>query len=165
MTKFVVLLLIFLPQLLAADPVVVTGSLTEAQVWVIIGIAAVVFVGMTLVSIIGTPRLLNSKFKEIDSRFDEVDARFDKVDAEIGGLKTEIGGIKVEIGEVKKDLRKVQLDTMRLQILAENVPDEDKLSIYDMYRSMGGNSYVEAYIANVKKRIQEKTAKKREYSE
>ncbi len=76
-------------------------SVTEPQVWTMIGLMAAVFFGtMTIISTMFTRVVrseigglrgeMNARFETIDARFDAVDVRFDAVNGRIDNLDRDV---------------------------------------------------------------------------
>ena len=47
---------------------------------------------------------------------------------------------------ILKELHETKLDLMNLQILSTELAPNTKLSIYDEYKKLGGNSYIDEYV-------------------
>lgn len=66
---------------------------------------------------------------------------------------------------VKKDIREIRISNLRLEILnaiQHNPEDEITiLSLYDKYVSLGGNSYIKAYVTRWKDERKKQKAMKR----
>lgn len=66
---------------------------------------------------------------------------------------------------VKKDIHEIRISNLRLEILnaiQHNPEDEITiLALYDKYVSLGGNSYIKAYVARWKDEHKKQTAMKR----
>jgi peptidoglycan hydrolase CwlO-like protein len=99
-------------------------TVTEPQVWVLIGVFSAAIFGMigivttsfnrTLTASIGGLReAMNAKFEAIDARFEAIDARFEAIDA-----KFEAVDAKFEAIDARFDALSVKLEAMDRDIQA-----------------------------------------------
>lgn len=58
--------------------------------------------------------------------------------------------ITQELNTVKQYNKRLELALLRLQILSPETNLETKLSLYDEYKFLGGNSYIDLYISKYK---------------
>ena len=73
-----------------------------------------------------------------------------KENADVKTIKSELEQIKQELITVKKYNKRLELALLRLQILSDELSLETKLSLYDEYKYLGGNSYIDLYISQLK---------------
>ncbi len=63
---------------------------------------------------------------------------------------------------IKKDIREIRISNLRLELLnaIQHNPDDEItiLALYDKYVSLGGNSYIKAYVARWKEERRSKNA-------
>lgn len=68
-------------------------------------------------------------------------------------LKQDVTTLKQELASLKKYNKRLELALIRLQILSTEINLETKLSLYDEYKYLGGNSYIDVYIDKLKEEL------------
>jgi hypothetical protein len=61
-------------------------------------------------------------------------------------LGESIGGIGNGIETMNKQLCKMEFDLLRLLILNDHIPRYERMRIYDVYKSKGGNSWLDSWV-------------------
>jgi hypothetical protein len=160
MTKLILLPLLLLPTFVWADPVVeMRGSLDQAQEWTIIVGALIVIAAFGIFTMVKSekkPKWAGKMEQDIAGLKTDVAG----LKTDVAGLKTDVAMLKTDVAILKTDVGDLKLDTLRLQILCPELPATDRLRLYDEYKRLGGNSYIDAYIENIKKDVAEDIARK-----
>ena len=83
-------------------------------------------------------------------KLDTISKEITTIKQELATLKQSNTTIAQELNTVKQYNKRLELALLRLQILSPETNLETKLSLYDEYKFMGGNSYIDLYISKHK---------------
>lgn len=101
------------------------------------------------ISSIGTKGIIfnnNKDTEKLESMLKDVST----IKQELTIVKQSNAIITQELNTVKQYNKRLELALLRLQILSPETNLETKLSLYDEYKFLGGNSYIDLYISKYK---------------
>lgn len=82
---------------------------------------------------------------------DNANSKFAKMEKNIQDLFDLVCAMQTDVKNTSDKMHEVELALIRLQIMSSETSMETKLTLYDTYKSKGGNSYIDMYINKLKK--------------
>lgn len=106
-------------------------------------LALLIFIAMYLLRLISDGKVRRIGRDGLELREQETTQ---KDDPRVDGLETRVNEVLEVVREQSQTIKDIELAVIRLQILSDQTNLETKLKLFDIYKSKGGNSYIDLYI-------------------